>query len=224
MKVTVRKDRVIIDGYVNAVDRFSRPLFDNAIGRFVEKILPNVFKRAIAKAKDIEVLLNHDDGRKLASTAEGTAKIYEDNVGLRAIVEVSDPEVIEKARAGKLRGWSFGFTEPTDEQATRSDGLIERTIKALSLHEVSIIDDKALPAYIGTSIETRTVGDNTIETRTSDDTEIDTETDGDDADTKKDTNPTDTTNDADGDEGEANKAELDRQRLERENAIRRAGI
>lgn len=225
MKVTVRKDRVIVDGYVNAVDRFSRPLFDNAIGRFVEKILPNVFKRAIAKAKDIEVLLNHDESRKLASTADGTAKVYEDNVGLRAVVEISDPEVIEKARAGKLRGWSFGFTEPTDERLTRTDGLIERTVKSLSLHEVSIIDDKALPAYIGTSIETRTVGGFAVETRTSDDTEIDTETDDDNVDPKKDTNPTDTTNaDAKDVEGKPDKAELDRQQLERENAIRRAGI
>lgn len=175
MKIEIRKDKVIIEGYVNAVDRFSRPLADSRIGRFIEKVLPNVFKKAIQRATNIDVYLNHDESRKLASTSEGTAKVYEDNVGLKAVVEVTDPEVIASARAGKLRGWSFGFSEAEDETTTRSDGLIERVIKALRLHEVSIIDDKALPAYIGTSIEARSIGDTEVEIRVGDDTEIETE-------------------------------------------------
>lgn len=175
MKIEIRKDKVIIEGYVNAVDRFSRPLADSRIGRFIEKVLPNVFKKAIQRASNIDVYLNHDESRKLASTSEGTAKVYEDNVGLKAVVEVTDPEVIASARAGKLRGWSFGFSDAEDETSTRSDGLIERVIKALRLHEVSIIDDKALPAYIGTSIEARSIGDTEVEIRVGEDTEIETE-------------------------------------------------
>jgi len=115
VKITVRSNKVIIDGYVNAVDRFSRPLPPEMgvgmVARFVEKVLPNVFKKAIARARNIEVLLNHNPDRKLADTASGTAKVIEDNVGLRATVEITDPEVIAKARAGKLRGWSFGFSD-----------------------------------------------------------------------------------------------------------------
>lgn len=224
MKITVRQDKVIIDGYVNAVDRFSRPLFESAIGRFVEKILPNVFKRAIAQAKNIDVLLNHDESRKLADTSSGTAKIYEDNVGLRATVEITDPEVIEKAKAGKLRGWSFGFSNATDERTSNKDGIIERVIKSLTLHEVSIIDDRAMPAYFGTSIETRTHGDVNVEVRTGEDTEIDTEH-ADAGAQNKNTDQEDNTNSDDdvGDE-EAKKAELETQRLARENAIRLASI
>ena len=228
MKITIRQDSVVIEGYVNAVDRFSRPLFEGRLGRFIEKILPNVFKKAIQRAKDVEVLLNHDPSRKLASTADGTAKLVEDNVGLRATVQTTDPEVIEKARAGKLRGWSFGFSDPEDETKTNSEGLLERVIKALTLHEVSIIDDRAMPAYFGTSIETRTVGDTVVETRTGDDTEIETETaDGgeDNPDNKNDTRQTDDSNaEDDKAEDEAKLAEIEHQRLQREADIREASI
>jgi HK97 family phage prohead protease len=226
MKITVRKDKVIIDGYVNAVDRFSRPLFEGAIGRFIEKILPNVFKKAITRADNIEVLLNHDESRKLADTKSGTAKIVEDNVGLRATVEITDPEVIEKARAGKLRGWSFGFSDPVDETSTNhKTGILERIITSLTLHEVSIIDDRAMPAYFGTSIETRTVGELQLEIRTGEDTEIETDTADDGKPNKENTSRTDSNDEDDGDaDEEAKKAELEQQRLARENAIRDVSI
>jgi len=234
MKITVRSNKVIVDGYVNAVDRFSRPLPPQMgagmVARFVEKILPNVFKKAIARARNIEVLLNHNPDRKLADTVSGTAKIIEDNVGLRATVEITDPEVIEKARAGKLRGWSFGFSDEDAEQTTRADGLIERVINKLNLHEVSIIDDRALPAYIGTSIETRSIDGTDVSIRVSDDTEIDTETDttesvGDDGKTSTDRG-TDETDQTEGDdaEDEQAKAELETQRLQREADIRDVSI
>jgi HK97 family phage prohead protease len=232
MKITVRKQKVVIDGYVNAVDRFSRPLFEGFIGRFIEKVLPNAFKRAIARAKNIEVLLNHDETRKLAETADGSAKIYEDNVGLRAVVEITDAEVVQKAKEGKLRGWSFGFSNPSDTQSTNADGVIERVITDLDLHEVSIIDDRALPAYIGTSIEARAIGTTTIETRIGADTEIDTRTDdaGEQDDTQGD-KPTekDTQNPESKDKGDKDaereaKAKLESERIARDNAIKVASI
>ena len=46
-QVQLRSDRVIIDGYVNAVGRDSRPIRDTKTGeRFVEQIVPGAFKRA----------------------------------------------------------------------------------------------------------------------------------------------------------------------------------
>ena len=226
MKVTVRADKVVIDGYVNAVDRFSRPLFEGALGRFVEKILPNVFKKAIARASNIEVLLNHDESRKLADTKSGTAKVYEDNVGLRAIVTITDAEVIQKAKEGKLRGWSFGFSDPEDDTTTNSAGILERVIKKLTLHEVSIIDDRAMPAYYGTSIETRTIDGTAVEVRTGEDTEIETENvDADGKPIKTITDRTDSNNeDEDEEDDKAKKAELENQRIARENAIEQASI
>ncbi len=56
MKIQVRNDKVIIDGYVNAVERYSKTLCDKN-GYFIERIMPNVFSRAIEKNPSIKVLL-----------------------------------------------------------------------------------------------------------------------------------------------------------------------
>lgn len=154
MKVEVRNDKVIIDGYVNAVERESKVLYDTR-GEFIEKIRAGVFQRALERAENVRVLLDHEQDRELADTKSGKAKLYEDNIGLRAIVQIEDPEVIEKARTNKLRGWSFGFLCNKEDRKTNEDGIEERTVRDLDLLEVSIIDDRKYPAYIGTSIEMR---------------------------------------------------------------------
>ena len=154
MKVEVRNDKIIIDGYVNAVERESKVLYDTR-GEFIEKIRAGVFQKALERAENVRVLLDHEKDRELADTKSGKAKLYEDNIGLRAIVEIDDTEVIEKARNNKLRGWSFGFLCNKEDRKTNEDGIEERTVRDLDLLEVSIIDDKKYPAYIGTSIEMR---------------------------------------------------------------------
>ena len=231
MKIEVRKDKVIIDGYVNAVERRSRPFVHNLLGKIVEVVVPNAFKRAIAKSKDIKVLLNHNENRQLASTAEGTAKLYEDNVGLRANVEITDPEVIDKARKGKLRGWSFGFTDAQHELRATETDTQERRLTDFVLHEVSIIDDKAMPAYYGTSIEARSIDDTPLEIRTSDDTEV--ETVDKTASGSEDKSTTDGVTNPDNKANEeaqkvlleeAQKVLLEEQRQYLQNGIRRAGI
>lgn len=164
MKIEVRNNKVIIDGYVNAVDRFSKILYDKR-GQFIEKIMPSVFRRALEKNDAIKVLLNHDYDKELANTKNGTAKLYEDNIGLRAIVEITDADVIEKAKKKKLRGWSFGFACNKDEEVVNNSGLRERSVRDIDLFEVSIIDDKKIPAYIGTSIELRDGNPTVVEYR-----------------------------------------------------------
>lgn len=154
MKVEVRNDKIIIDGYVNAVERESKVLYDTR-GEFIEKIRAGVFQKALERADNVKVLLDHEKDRELADTKSGKAKLYEDNIGLRAIVEIDDTEVIEKARNNKLRGWSFGFLCNKEDRKTNEDGIEERVVRDLDLLEVSIIDDKKYPAYIGTSIEMR---------------------------------------------------------------------
>ena len=154
MKVEVRNNTIIIDGYVNAVERESKVLYDTR-GEFIEKIRAGVFQRALEKADNVRVLLDHEQDRELADTKSCKAKLYEDNIGLRAIVEIDDSEVIEKARNNKLRGWSFGFLCNKEDRKTNDDGIEERIVRDLDLLEVSIIDDRKYPAYIGTSIEMR---------------------------------------------------------------------
>lgn len=172
MRVEVRNNKIIIDGYVNAVERASKVLYDTR-GEFIEKIRSGVFQKALERADNVDVLLDHEHDRKLADTKSGKAKLYEDNIGLRAIVEIEDAEVIQKARENKLRGWSFGFFCNKEDRKTNEDGIEERTVRDLDLLEVSIIDDKKYPAYIGTSIEMRDDKVKVVEYRTGQFSEID---------------------------------------------------
>ena len=165
MRVEVRNNKILIDGYVNAVERESKVLYDTR-GQFIEKIRAGVFQRALEKAENVRVLLDHEPDRELADTKSGKARLVEDNIGLRATVEIDDPEVIQKAKENKLRGWSFGFLCNKEDRTTDDDGIEKRTVRDLDLLEVSIIDDRKSPAYLGTSIEVRDDKVTLIEYRT----------------------------------------------------------
>ena len=167
MKVEVREDSVVITGYVNAVERYSKTIrekIDGIIRTFIEKVKAGAFKTALKRNDDVKVLLNHNHNRVLASTKDGSAKLEEDNIGLRAEVTITDKEVIEKARNNQLVGWSFGFYKNSDEFG--KEGETEtRTITDLDLIEVSILDDTKSPAYYGTSIEARSENERVLEYR-----------------------------------------------------------
>lgn len=152
MRIEIRSDSVILDGYVNVTLRESRVL-PSPRGEFVEEIMPKTFERALMNTDSIDLLFNHDRGRKLGSTKTGELSLSEDNVGLRAIATVTDAEVMKKAKTGELRGWSFGFSSLRDQWRTKEDGMQKRSIEELELYEVSVLDKT--PAYIATSIEAR---------------------------------------------------------------------
>ena len=157
MRIEIRNDSVIIEGYVNAVGRDSRVMKDRKTGeRFVEQIRPGVFKRALEQ-NEVQLLLNHDETRNLGST-EGNLTLYEDSIGLRARAEITDAEVVEKAKRKKLRGWSFGFYERDASEEDAGNGLKRRFVEEMELREVSIIDERKIPCYEGTSIEMRAEG------------------------------------------------------------------
>ena len=167
MNIEVRNDSVVISGYVNAVERWSKPLRANLRGvaqRFVEKIKAGVFRTALKRNDNVKVLLNHNSDRELANTKNGTAILEEDNIGLRAEVTITDAEVVEKAKNHKLVGWSFGFYSNSDEVAQEAT-MATRTVTDMDLVEVSILDDSRSPAYYGTSIETRSEGEAPLEIR-----------------------------------------------------------
>lgn len=153
MKVNVRADSVEIEGYVNAIERNSKPLFSR-VGQFIERICKGAFKKALRRNDDVKILLNHDWNRELGSTKKGNLELEEDNIGLRARATITDPEVIEKARNGDLVGWSFGFTDREVEN-TIERGMPTRAVKDLNLEEVSILDRTKTPAYDGTLIMAR---------------------------------------------------------------------
>lgn len=167
MKVEVRNDSVVVSGYVNAVERWSKPLKANLRGmmkRFIEKIKAGTFKTALKRNTNVKVLLNHDPERELANTSDGTAILEEDNIGLRAEATITDPEVVEKAKNNQLVGWSFGFYSNSDD-VDESGDIATRTVTDMDLVEVSILDDTKSPAYYATSIEARSEGEESIEIR-----------------------------------------------------------
>lgn len=155
MKIKIRSDSVLIEGYVNAVERVSKPLWSR-VGQFIERICAGAFKKALNRAEDVHILLNHDWTRDLGSIKAGNLELEEDNIGLHARATITDPDVIEKARAGRLRGWSFGFKD-RDVETGIEDGFPLRKVRDLDLAEVSILDDSKSPAYMGTLISTRSV-------------------------------------------------------------------
>ncbi|MBI6055049.1 HK97 family phage prohead protease [Clostridium perfringens] len=167
MRVEIRNNSIIIDGYVNAVARDSR-LIPDVKGSFREQIVPKAFQRALEKAENVDILLNHDKNRKLGSTAEGTLELFEDNIGLRAIATITDAEVIEKAKRNELRGWSFGFYSVKDRWEDIEEGVQRRYVEDLELTEVSIVDNTKVPVYSATSIETRANEEVLTETRSLD--------------------------------------------------------
>lgn len=146
MKVELRNGAIHLEGYVNAVGRESRELRDMH-GKFIEIIKPETFKHSLEKRSEVGLMLNHK--RDLNPIKY---ELYEDNIGLRAFIDIDDPEVVELAEHNKLTGFSFGFVAKADEWDT-SNEIRKRTITDLDLQEVSILS--VTPAYVGTMIEMR---------------------------------------------------------------------
>lgn len=153
MEIRVKEDSVEITGYVNAIERASKPLMSR-VGQFIERICKGAFKKALKRNDDVHILLNHDWDRDLGSTKKGNLELEEDNIGLKARATITDPDVIKKARNGELVGWSFGFQDREVEN-TIEKGMPYRAVKDLDLAEVSILDKSKTPAYDGTLIMAR---------------------------------------------------------------------
>ena len=153
MKVSIRADSVTVEGYVNAIERNSKPLMSR-IGQFIERICKGAFSHALERNDDVHILLNHDWNRDLGSTKEGNLELCEDSIGLYARAEITDADVIEDARQGNLVGWSFGFQDREVENGIE-EGLPLRKVRDLDLFEVSILNRSKTPAYDGTLIMAR---------------------------------------------------------------------
>lgn len=164
LRIEIRNDSVVIDGYVNAVCRQSNPVITEH-GKVIEVIEQRAFEKALGRAENVNLLLDHDESKNLGSTSEGNLQLWEDNIGLRAVATVTDAETIQKAKDGKLSGWSFGMYVNKDNLEQRAEGLPIRHVEDLDIFEVSIIDDKMSPCYSATSIETRAEKECTKERR-----------------------------------------------------------
>lgn len=143
---------VEITGYVNVVERDSDVIphykYPSAPGPFVERVQAGAFLRSLKCGSSVQLMVDHK--RLIGSTCDGTLKLSEDGIGLKATVFTGDREVIAAAQARHITGWSFGFKNPVDEWKRMEDGLYRRTLKAFELSEVSLLIS-AKPSYIATS-------------------------------------------------------------------------
>ena len=161
MNIRIQGDTAILEGYVNAVERKSLPLWSR-MGKFVERICKGAFARALKRNDNVRILLNHDPSRDLGGTKDGNLELKEDNIGLHATATIKDPEVVKKARNGDLVGWSFGFYDRDVENKRDEDGMPLRDVKDLDLEEVSILDKSHTPAYEGTLVTVRETGEQSM--------------------------------------------------------------
>jgi uncharacterized protein len=143
IEVREESDGMVFEGYAAVFDSPSQPL------PFIEKIERGAFTRSLKSRNDVKLLWNHDTSQVLGSTRAKTLTLVEDERGLKVQGVLPNTsagrDAAELLKRGDVDSMSFGFTVIRD--AWSSDGN-ERTLKAVRLHEVSIV---AFPAYAGTA-------------------------------------------------------------------------
>lgn len=155
-KLTSSEDgSMTVSGYVNETGKLSNIL--GATTKFVEKIAPGAFQRAIDNSqRDIDFLAEHDNKKILASTRNGSLKLREDDKGLFMSATIAPTswgrDYYELIKAGILKNMSFGFRTIKDSWRSIDLDLFERTVEELELFEVSVVRD---PAYSQSSIAAR---------------------------------------------------------------------
>lgn len=165
MEIEIRNNAMTITGYVAAVERDSRVLQPHQSPRasmpFVERVRSGTFKKALERAPTVELRFNHR--RAIGGTGQNL-ELEEDVIGLKAKAVITDLEVIEAARNGELRGWSYGFRNPKDEwEPSETEGVERRTLDEIQLTEVSLLT--VTPAYIATTVELRGDEESVLEER-----------------------------------------------------------
>lgn len=166
MKIELRADGAHISGYVNVTEKKSKPIITPR-GKVVEEVEPRAFEAALERAGNITVTVDHNNTHVYACTDDGTLEMYEDNIGLHANVLIVDPDLIELAKKGKIRGWSFGMYNIQDTVEQRADDYPLRKIKSLDLDHLSLLVGSN-PAYMATSVEVRAESEIDLEIRSID--------------------------------------------------------
>jgi HK97 family phage prohead protease len=128
------------------------------LGYFQERIAPGAFARAISEKDDVRCLLNHDSNALLGRTTNGTLTLSQDSTGLKMRCELPDTSVGKDVHTlitrGDITGMSFGFMVLDEDVSYTADGRCLRTIKDVSLLDVSPC---VYPAYEATSVQARSI-------------------------------------------------------------------
>ncbi|MDK7419257.1 HK97 family phage prohead protease [Bacillus paranthracis] len=145
-----------VSGYVNKTNQWSQQL--GVRKKFVERILPGTFNRALQAGNEIHFYAEHDPSKILATTRNGSLTLREDEQGLFMSATISDTswgrDYHTLIKDGIIQNMSFGMKVLKDSWKKLSDGTYERSISDLFLGEVSAVRN---PAYAQSTIAARSI-------------------------------------------------------------------
>ena len=141
----------VIEGYASVFNR------KTDLGRFDEIIEAGAFTRAIQEGQDVRALIDHDSGRIIGRTKNGTLEMHEDTRGLFTRVTLPDTQDARDLATligrGDLDAMSFGFTVKGDRWE-KHEGRNTRHISDVDLYDISVV---SYPAYEETSVALRSM-------------------------------------------------------------------
>lgn len=147
---------LFVKGYVNETNSWSKVL--GTTTKFVEKIMPGAFERALKRAKNVEFLYEHDNKQILSDMKSGNLTLKEDERGLYMEAKIFPTtwgkNAFELIKSGVVNKMSFGFRKIKDEVKKGANGIYERVVQDLELFEVSAVRN---PAYDHSSLSARSI-------------------------------------------------------------------
>ena len=147
-------ETLLVEGLVNKTESWSEML--GTVKRFKEKIQKGVFAKAIKEARTIDFLAEHDKNKILATTANDSLELWENEEGLMMRSRIAPTsygkDFYTLIKEGIISHMSFGFTVTGQEFRKLVDGTYERPITGLKLLEVSAVRN---PAYASSAISAR---------------------------------------------------------------------
>lgn len=156
-----------IEGYAIVFNQRSLVMYDSRQKRyFVETIEPRAVSREFLDSCDIKLNRDHDDGLLLARSRYGSGTLmYEiDEYGVKYRAELPNTtagnDTLESIRRGDLFGSSFRFSYARDgvrnDRLKDGSGMTLRTVSKFgTIADFSVVTD---PAYMGTSVNARSLG------------------------------------------------------------------
>lgn len=156
MKLESTDEGLKVSGYVNKTNKWSETLGSRK--KFVERILPGTFRKALQNGNEINFLAEHDNAKILASTRNDSLTLREDEQGLFMEATIAPTswgkDYHTLIKEGIIQNMSFGMKVLKDTWRKLESGLYERSISDLYLAEVSAVRN---PAYVQSTISARSI-------------------------------------------------------------------
>jgi HK97 family phage prohead protease len=156
-------DEMALTGYAASFNVLSQDL-----GGFREMLAPRCFAQSLASNPDVKCLLNHDPNYVLGRTKSGTLALAEDDRGLRFRCQLDKNSQMHRdlyaaIKRGDLDQCSFAFKVPDggdDWSEAEENGVpfVKRTVRNLTLMDVSAVTYPAYNAPGATTVAARQLG------------------------------------------------------------------